>query len=411
MLLAALWADPIAALVLFLCGLLVPVAMALAGIGAAAASRNQFLAMARLQARFLDRVRGIATIVLYGRAADEAKALAAAADELRARTMRVLRVAFLSSASLDLAAAAALIVLAVRYGMALLAHRLAYPDMALFVLLLVPEFFAPLRVFAAAYQDRLHATGAAESLIDLPPLPEPAPPRDVRTVEARGVTVAFDNVSLTWDPSRGPALDGLSFRVPAGEIAGAGRPIRRRQIHGDRDPARLRPPRQRQGDDQRRRHYRPRAAGAVPPDRLDRPAPGAVRRHHPRQHPLRPPRGHRRGDRGSRPQCPRRRVRRAALPDGLDTKVGEGGYGLSGGQAQRVAIARAFLKNAPLLLLDEPTSHLDPATEAEVLESLRRLALGRTVILASHSAAAHAFGGRRLDIRDGRAMVPARGAA
>ena len=99
------------------------------------------------------------------------------------------------------------------------------------------------------------------------------------------------------------------------------------------------------------------------------------------------------------------------LPDGLDTKVGEGGYGLSGGQAQRVAIARAFLKNAPLLLLDEPTSHLDPATEAEVLESLRRLALGRTVILASHSAAAHEFGGRRLDIREGRAMVPARGAA
>jgi ATP-binding cassette subfamily C protein CydD len=68
-----------------------------------------------------------------------------------------------------------------------------------------------------------------------------------------------------------------------------------------------------------------------------------------------------------------------------------------------VAIARAFLKNAPLLLLDEPTAHLDPATEAEVLDSLRRLALGRTVILASHAAAAHAFGGRRLDLRAGKA--------
>ncbi len=90
--------------------------------------------------------------------------------------------------------------------------------------------------------------------------------------------------------------------------------------------------------------------------------------------------------------------------------VGEGGYGLSGGQAQRVAIARAFLKNAPLLLLDEPTAHLDPATEAEVLDSLRRLTVNRTVILASHSAAAHAFGGRRLDLREGRAM-PIRGVA
>ena len=104
------------ALVLVLCGLLVPVAMAAAGIGAAAASRSQFLALARLQARFLDRVRGIATIVLYGRAEAEANSLAAAADELRRRTMRVLRVAFLSSAALDLAAALAFVVLALRYG-------------------------------------------------------------------------------------------------------------------------------------------------------------------------------------------------------------------------------------------------------------------------------------------------------
>ena len=95
----------------------------------------------------------------------------------------------------------------------------------------------------------------------------------------------------------------------------------------------------------------------------------------------------------------------AGLPDGLDTRIGDGGHGLSGGQAQRVAIARAFLKNAPLLLLDEPTAHLDPATEAEVFDSLRRLMAGRTVILATHSAAAASFGGRRLDLRDGRAVT------
>ena len=97
-------------------------------------------------------------------------------------------------------------------------------------------------------------------------------------------------------------------------------------------------------------------------------------------------------------------VRGGSCRTGLDTQIGEGGYGLSGGQAQRVAIARAYLKNAPLLLLDEPTAHLDPATEKEVLDSLRRLALGRTVILASHSSAAHGFGGRRLDLRDGKAV-------
>jgi ATP-binding cassette subfamily C protein CydD len=407
--LAVLMADPVSALVLFLCGLLVPIAMAAAGVGAAAASRHQFLALARLQARFLDRVRGIATIVLYGQAEAEARSLASAADELRRRTMRVLSVAFLSSAALDLAAAVAFVVLAIRYGARLHSGGLAEPATALFVLLLVPEFFAPLRAFAAAYQDRLHAVGAADTLVELPPAPEPQPQREIRTVTAQGVAVAFEDVHLTWDPARGPALNGLSFRVPAGETlvlagpSGAGkstvieillgfvRPDRGRVTINGADIADL----------------VPQALARLTAWIGQRPVlfAGSIRDN----------------IRFARPEATDAEIEAAArsasvadfateLPNGLDTKVGEGGYGLSGGQAQRVAIARAFLKNAPLLLLDEPTAHLDPATEADVLESLRRLALGRTVILASHSSAAHGFAGRRLDIREGRA-IPARGAA
>jgi len=408
-LLAALWASPFAALVLLLAGVLVPVGMAVAGIGAAAASRNQFIAMTRLQARFLDRVRGIATIVLLGRAESEAQALAAAAAELSARTMRVLRVAFLSSATLDLAAAAALVVLAIRYGLALVAGHLAHPGLALFCLLLVPEFFAPLRTFAAAYQDRLHATGAAESLIALPPAAAPAPPREIRTVAAQGVTVAFENVRLTWDPSRGPALDGLSFRIPAGETlvlagpSGAGKSSCIEILLGF-----IRP-------DSGRVTINGADITDLVPQALSRLTAWIGQR------PVLFSGSIRDNIRFGRPEATDDEVDEAAraarvaefaaaLPRGLDTDVGEGGYGLSGGQAQRVAIARAFLKNAPLLLLDEPTAHLDPATEAEVLESLRRLALGRTVLLASHSAAAHGFSGRRLDIRAGQA-VAARGAA
>ncbi len=406
---AALLADPVAALVLVAAGLLVPLGMALAGIGAAAASRRQFLALGRLQVRFVDRIRGIATIVLAGRAEDEARALAAAAGELRRRTMRVLRVAFLSSATLDLAAAGALVALALHYGAALLEGRMTSPAMALFALLLVPEFFAPLRGFATAYQDRLHAIGAAEALAALPEAPEPAPALPVRTVAARGVTVAFDDVRLVWDPARGPALDGLTFRVPAGETlvlvgpSGAGKSTVMEILLGF-----VRPDSGRvtiNGADIR--DLVPQALSRMTAWIGQRPVlfAGTIREN----------------IRFARPEATDAEVEEAArnaqvsdfaasLPRGLETCIGEGGYGLSGGQAQRVAMARAFLKNAPLLLLDEPTAHLDPATEAEVLQSLRRLTLGRTVILASHSTAAHAFAGRRIDLRDGRAM-PARGAA
>jgi ATP-binding cassette subfamily C protein CydD len=396
--------DPAAAFILVLGGLLVPVGQAVAGIGAAAASRGQFLALARLQARFLDRVRGIATIVLAGRAEDEAVALAVAADELRRRTMRVLRVVFLSSAILDCAMAAALILLALRYRDALAGHQ-GDTLADLFVLLLVPEFFAPLRGFALAYQDRLHATGAAEALIDLPERPRPPAHKPaIRTVEAHGVSVAFQGVRLTWDPSRRPALDGLSFVVPAGEFlvlagpSGAGkstvielllgfvRPDEGRILINGADLADIVP----QALSQLTAWIGQKPtlfAGTILDNiRFARPDATAAELHE---------------------AARQARVTEfaALLPDGLSTRIGEGGHGISGGQAQRVAIARAFLKNAPLLLLDEPTSHLDPTTEAEVLASLRRLAVGRTVIMATHSAAAHAFGGRRLDLRDGKATL------
>jgi ATP-binding cassette subfamily C protein CydD len=94
----------------------------------------------------------------------------------------------------------------------------------------------------------------------------------------------------------------------------------------------------------------------------------------------------------------------SGLPQGLDTMVGEGGFGLSGGQAQRVAVARAFLRDSPLVLLDEPTSHLDPGTEAAVLDALRRLCVGRTAIVATHARAARGYFGRTLDLAEvGRA--------
>ncbi len=406
---AVAWVDWRGALILGACGLLVPVAQAVSGIGAAVASRNQFTALSRLQARFLDRVRGLSTIVLAGRAGDESRALAVAADELRRRTMRVLRVAFIASAALDCALAVALVVLASRYGVAALQHRLV-PSQAVFVLLMVPEFFAPLRAFSVAYQDRSHATAAADALAGLPAMPAAAAPAAaVRTVAAHGVSVAFEHVGFTWDPARGPALEDVSFRVPAGETlvlvgpSGAGKSTVIELLMGFVQPQ----------------------SGRVLINGADLATvvPGALTRMTAAigQRPVLFAGTIRENIRFARPDATEaeldaaaRQARVAAfadaLPDGLDTLVGEGGYGLSGGQAQRVAIARAFLKDAPLLLLDEPTAHLDPATEGDVLDSLRRLAVGRTVVMASHAAAAAGFGNRRLDLRQGR-LLPARGAA
>ncbi len=401
---AVLLADPWAALVLVAAGLLVPVGMALAGLGAAAASQRQFVAMGRLQARFLDRIRGIATIVLANRAEDEARRLQLAADDLSRRTLRVLRVAFLSSAALDCAAAAALVVLALRYAASWRGGAGAGASTAIFVLVLVAEFFAPLRAFSAAYQDRMQAGAAGDQMAGLPDRPAPSAPLPVRNVTAAGVSVAFDNVHFTWDPSRGAVLDGLSFRVPAGETvvlvgpSGAGKSTVIELLLGFVRP------------DSGRITLNGADASTVVPAALARMTAWIGQR------PVLFAGSIRDNIRFGREGASDRDIEDAAraagiqqfaatLPDGLDTLIGEGGYGLSGGQAQRVAIARAFVRNAPLLLLDEPTAHLDPATEADVLDSLRRLALGRTVILASHSAAAHSFGGRLLELSNGRAQA------
>jgi ATP-binding cassette subfamily C protein CydD len=398
--LAVLIADWRSGIVLLIAGLTVPFAMAVAGIGAGVAARKQFVAMSRLQTRFLDRIRGIATIVLAGRAADEAAALAAAAQELRQRTMRVLRVAFLSSTALDLAAAAALILVLVRFAPAVRGDAALAP-VALFVLLLVPEFFAPLRAFSAVYADRLGVEAVADEFAALPAAPAPVAAAAIRNVAATGVTLAFDHVSFAWDATRGPVFSDLSFRVASGETllltgaSGAGKSTILDLILGFIAPA----------------------SGVITingaPLASLVPAARTAMVGYVGQKPMLFAGTVEDNVRFSRPEATAEQVAEAvrlarltdllaSLPAGLQTVIGEGGFGLSGGQAQRIAIARAFLKNAPLLLLDEPTAHLDPVTERDVLDSLRRLAIGRTVILASHSTLAAEFaretGARRLDL-------------
>ncbi len=402
---AAALADPMSGAILLGAGLLVPVAQALTGIGAAQASRRQFAALGQLSGRFLDRMRGLPTLVLFNQQEAEAGRLGVTADALRQRTMRVLRLAFLAGGAMELLAGAAIALLAIRHA-AGLGAMLADPapalfTPALFTLLLVPAFFAPLRAFSAAYHDRLGAIGAAA---DLAPLlaPEDGPPGLLLEEMPPSLVVTFQDVRLRYDPARPPALDGLNFRVLAGETlllvgpSGAGKTSVLRLLMGFHRP------------DGGRIALNGRDATALRPEELRRLSAYVGQRAHLFRATLRE------NIRFARPEASDAEVEAAAaaahvtefaasLPQGLDTLLGEGGFGLSGGQAQRVAIARAFLRDAPLILLDEPTAHLDPGTEAEVLESLRRLCVGRTAIVATHARAARRYFGRVLDIADGRA--------
>ena len=413
--LAAALADPLTGLILGLAGLLVPVAMAFTGIGAAQASRRQFAALQRLSGRFLDRMRGLPTLVLFNRQEDEARAMGEAAEELRRRTMRVLSVAFLSSTALELLAAAALVVVALRHAALMAATPGGHPDpaAAVFGILLVPAFFAPLRAFSAAYHESLSAQGAAAALAPLLAENGAAPSGGGLLLEAMPprVVVTFTDVRLTYDPSRPPALDGLSFRVNAGETlvlsgpSGAGKTSVLRLLMGFVRP------------DSGRIAINGQDAMLLRPEELRRLSAYVGQKPHLFRGTLRENIALARPD--ATPEQVEAAARAArvtdfaeALPRGLDTLVGEGGHGLSGGQAQRVALARAFLRDAPLVLLDEPTAHLDPGTEAEVFESIRRLCAGRTAIIASHAAFARAGGlGRVLEIEAGRAAGAARGAA
>ena len=369
---------------------LTALALAIGGIGAARAARDQFAELARMGAHFLDRMRGLGTLVVLNQQEDEAARIATVAETFRRRTMAVLRVAVLTSALFEAVFVTAIALVSLRAGLALHAGTMQLHQ-GLFLLLLVPEMFMPMRALLAAYHDRQQAAGASEALAEI--MADPVPVAGTQGLaDPSRAEVRVEEVGVRYPGRNAPALDGVSFRVSDGECvvlmgpSGAGKSTVLDLLLGLRAPDSGRV-----------------LLNGVPIHALSVEARAKTITWI-----------------GSRPKLFHGTLRdnlllgradasdaellRAAeaaqlgtvlarLPRGLDSRVGEGGFGLSGGEAQRVAIARAWLRDTRLLLLDEPTAHLDPRTEAEVLESLRGLAAGRTVIMATHSPAA-ALSGR-----------------
>jgi ATP-binding cassette subfamily C protein CydD len=415
-------ADWISAVVIAVTLPLIPVFAVLVGWHTKAQTRRQWRLLATLGGHFLDVVEGLPTLKVFGRARAQEDVIAKVTDDYRTATMSTLRVAFLSALVLELAAALATALVAVEVGLRLLYGHLGY-ETALLVLLLTPEAYLPLRAVGAQFHASMEGAAAAGRVFEILDTPMPAVPQarpaasrrsagaDLRIDKIRldGVTAAYpgrprpalDGVSLTIAPGERVVLTGpsgagkttllallLRFVEPAAgtiEVGGAGAGGKG---VGAGDLAAM--------DVQQWRKQiawvpqQPYLFAGSAADNIALGQPGASRD----------------------AICRAARLAGAAdfieaLPAGYDTPLRERGLRLSAGQRQRIALARAFLRDAPLLLLDEPTAHLDPASARVIGSALDTVLADRTVILVSHGQGWSGGGCRVIRLDHGKLVSPA----
>ena len=393
-------ASPIAAGILVATFFPFLAAMILAGGAAADASRRQFLALARLSGLFADRIGALPVILAFRAEQREARALGEASEDLARRTMAVLRVAFLSSGALEFFAALSVALVAVYAGFNLLG-LLPFPvpetldlGRAFFVLALAPEFYAPMRRLAAAYHDRQAAETAAERLAEVERA-KAAAPSTVPVWSGVAPTIRFDSVTIRYDGQDLAAVSGVSFQAKPGMIvaligpSGSGKSSLLHLLlglaplsHGRITICTPSPLPEREGGD-----------AVLDLAQIGSIAPIAAWMG---QSPLILA-----GTIGSNialadPSASAERIAEVArvaglspmllARGGLGAVIDARGSGLSGGERRRIALARALLKPAPVMLLDEPTAHLDAASEAHLIAAIARACVGRTTIIATHSA-------------------------
>jgi ATP-binding cassette subfamily C protein CydD len=375
--------DWISGLVMLGTAPLIPLFMILIGKGAERRNQKQWRQLARMSAHFLDTLQGLTSLKLFNASRREAVMIARISDEYRRTTLSVLRIAFLSAFALEFFSTVSIAIVAVLVGFRLFWGELDFLY-GFFVLLLAPEFYLPLRNLGTHYHARMDAIGAAEKMIGIldAPLPDNTSGRTEPLRFTGRIGLSLHDVGFTYPDGR-RALREVDVTIEPGERvaivgpSGAGKSTLLNLLLGFQQPG--------EGNIQ---------INGQPLSTLE---PEAWRE----QLAWVPQRAHlfhgslAENIRLARPDADRTALQRAArlahahdfiqtLPQGYDTLVGEGGQGLSGGQIQRIALARAFLKDAPLVILDEATAHLDPESEAKIQQAIEALATGRTLIMVAH---------------------------
>ena len=375
--------DLAAALIMLVTAPLIPLFMVLIGRWAQRLNQRQWAMLVRLAAHFLDVLNGLTTLKIFGRSREQIQVIGRVCGQFRDATLNVLRVAFLSAFTLELTATLSTALIAVAVGLRLLYGQIPFTQ-AFFVLLLVPEFYRPLRLLGSHFHAGMAGTAAAADIFPL--LEEPVMPLrrgQCVPLPAGPLAVELRDVTYRYPSSRHAALTGVSFTVTAGEFtalvgpSGSGKSTLAALLLRFMDPS----------------------TGSVLANgvALTEMAPDEWRRYiaYVPQFPHIFCGSVADNIRLGRPGAPRAAVETAArqagaaefidrLPYGYETVVGDSGYGLSGGQRQRLALARAFLRDAPLLLLDEPAAGLDPVQASELRDVLQQLAAGRTVLVIAH---------------------------
>ncbi len=374
--------DLLSGIIMLVTAPLIPFFMIMIGKGAEIVTKRQYQTLARLSAHFLDSLQGLTTLKLFGQSKAHAKNIAKVSDQFRDTTLSVLRITFLSALALELLATLSTAVIAVEIGFRLLYARMEFHE-AFFILVLAPEFYLPLRMLGARFHAGMAGTTAARRIFEILDLPVESGQRSAISAQPVGEVscIELKNVSYTYPGETAPALENINLQIEAGQhialvgSSGAGKSTLINLLLGFIQPT----------------------SGAiiVNPD-SQFPIPDL--RPHIAWVPQRPYLFHDTLSANIRLGKPDATVEEMiaatkaahlhefieSLPEKYETVIGESGARLSGGQAQRLALARAFLKDAPILILDEPTSSLDPETESLLEESTRRLMQGRTVITIVH---------------------------